>query len=385
MAATVLIDMAAFSVALPMLPFWAERFGAGPAVIGLLLAAYSGAQLVCTPILGTLSDRIGRRPVIIGALILEAVGLVVTALSGSIAGILAGRIVSGIGGSSIGSAQAVVADVTNGPERIRAMGLIGAAIGLGFVLGPVVGGGLSLVTPAAPFWGAAVLTLLAVALVAAVLPETAGAGASAGADRPGSAEDERPAAGLARLVGIVLLSTVAFGGMEAVLPLFTQSVLGWGAARNGLAFAFVGLVMVAVQGGLVRRLARRTAEHRLLLAGLAALAIGLAAFPLVSSVGTLAVILCVVALGVGLTNPASAAMLSRAGPTEDRGRTLGLGRAAGSLGRIVGPAAAGILFARLAPGAPFVLGAVLALGGIVLLLVPGRSPVGRRPEEAIGA
>jgi MFS family permease len=386
MAMTVLIDMAAFSLALPMLPFWAERFGAGPTVIGLLLAAYSAAQLVCTPILGALSDRFGRRPVIVGALILEASGLVVTALAGSVAAVLVGRIVSGIGGSSIGSAQAVVADVTDGPDRIGAMGLIGAAIGLGFVLGPVLGGALSLVAPAAPFWGAALLTLADAALVVAILPETLGARPSGMATSRIAPATDRPPTSPTRLVAIVLLSTIAFGAMEAVLPLFTQAELGWGAAQNGLAFAFVGLVMVAVQGGLVRRLARRTAEQRLLLAGLAALAVGLAAFPLVRSVAMLVVMLCLVALGIGLTNPASSAMLSRAGPARRRGRTLGIGRAAGSLGRIVGPATAGVLFARLAPGAPFVLGAVLAMGGVALLLAPGRAavrPPGR--EEVIGA
>src|SRR6266700_2701334 len=152
MALTIFIDFAGFGIVLPLLPFWAERLGAGAVRVGLILTIYALAQFIFTPVLGTLSDRYGRRPVILASLLIEALSLALSALAGSLAILLVARFIGGLGASNIGSAQAVVADVTPVERRARGMGLIGAAIGLGFVVGPAMGGLLAPLGPAVPFW-----------------------------------------------------------------------------------------------------------------------------------------------------------------------------------------------------------------------------------------
>src|SRR6266487_5941323 len=172
MALTIFIDFAGFGIILPLLPFWAQRFGAGPVGVGLVLTIYALAQFLFTPALGTLSDRYGRRPIILAALLIEALSLALSALSGSLLILLMARFIGGLGASNIGSAQAVVADVTPAEGRARGMGLIGAAIGLGFVVGPALGGLLAPLGPAVPFWAAMGVAIVNALLVILFLPET---------------------------------------------------------------------------------------------------------------------------------------------------------------------------------------------------------------------
>jgi multidrug resistance protein len=159
MALTIFIDFVGFGIIIPLLPFWAQRFGAGPVGVGLVLTSYALAQFLFTPVLGTLSDRYGRRPINLAALLIEALSLALSALAGSLLILLMARFIGGMGASNIGSAQAVVADVTPAEERARGMGLIGAAIGLGFVVGPASGGVLAPLGTAVPFWVAMLVAL----------------------------------------------------------------------------------------------------------------------------------------------------------------------------------------------------------------------------------
>jgi multidrug resistance protein len=172
MALTILIDFAGFGVVLPLLPFWAERQGAGALGVGLILTIYALAQFIFTPVLGALSDRYGRRPIIIASLLIEALSLALSALAGSLPMLFVARFIGGLGASNIGSAQAVVADVTSVEKRARDMGLIGAAIGLGFVVGPALGGVLAPLGPTLPFWVAMSIALANALLVLRFLPET---------------------------------------------------------------------------------------------------------------------------------------------------------------------------------------------------------------------
>src|SRR5258708_10785287 len=153
MALTIFIDFAGFGIVLPLLPFWAERLGAGAVGVGLILTIYALAQFIFPPVLGTVSDRYGRRPVILASLVIEALSLALSALAGSLAILLVARFISGLGASNIGSAQAVVADVTPVERRARGMGLIGAAIRFGFVVWPAPGGFLAPLWPTLPFLG----------------------------------------------------------------------------------------------------------------------------------------------------------------------------------------------------------------------------------------
>jgi DHA1 family tetracycline resistance protein-like MFS transporter len=379
MALTVLIDMAGFALALPMLPFWAQEFGADATAIGMMMAAYSIAQFVFTPIVGALSDRFGRRPTIVGALILEGLGLIGTALSGSVPMLIATRFISGIGGSSIGSAQAVVADVTDESNRARGMGFIGAAIGIGFVVGPAAGALLSLLGPSAPFWGSAAVVLADAVLVALILPETVALRrpqAHTGGPSPLRIPDVR------RLIVITLLFTTAFAAMETVLPLFTQATLGWGAAANGAAFALVGIVMVIIQGGLIGRLVKLAGERRLLFAGLVLVTGGLAVLPLGGLLATIILGAGMTTLGMALIYPTSSSLLTYAAPPDRAGVTLGLARGAGGVARVIGPAIAGLLYTGFSPAAPFLVAAVISAGSVLLVPLPFG---GRRAAHAAAA
>ncbi len=381
MALTIFIDFAGFGIVLPLLPFWAERRGAGPVGVGLAITLYALAQFLFTPVLGTLSDRYGRRPIILASLLIEALSLALAALAGSLPILLVARFIGGLGASNIGSAQAVVADVTPVEGRARGMGFIGAAIGLGFVVGPALGGLLAPLGPAVPFWAAMIVALANALLVLRFLPET----------RP--IEIARPTmnrgpftnhgmgvifAGwrqvlrhpvVARLVVVNLLFTVAFTAMEAVFPLFTQHSFGWTAIQNGYIFTYAGIVIVLMQGGMVGQLVKRLGERRLLIAGLVMLAVGLALLAWSTSLALLLVALGIVSISDGAVTPMVSALLSFASPPTTRGETLGLAQAVAGLGRVIGPLAAGSILAIGGPGAPFLVGSVLVvLAALIALL-----------------
>ncbi len=380
MALTVFIDLTGFGIILPLLPFWAEHLGAGPVEVGLILTLYALAQLIFTPLLGTLSDRYGRRPVIIGSLLIEALGFALTALAGSLPLLFAARFIGGIGASNIGSAQAVVADTTPPEGRARGMGLIGAAIGMGFVVGPAIGGVLAGAGVQLPFWAAMGVALINAALVTLLLPETrrrtdSVSTASGNAPRAAGWRQTLGHPAIVRLVAINLLFTLAFTAMEAVFPLFTQAGFGWHATQNGYLFTYVGVVIVLVQGGLVGRLAKRFGERALLIGGLGLLAVGLALLPLSSTVALLLVALGLLSAGDGLVTPATSALLSIASRDDAQGQTLGIAQAAAGLGRILGPLAAGALFA-FGTGLPFLAGAGVTLLAAALALphLPAPTP-----------
>ncbi len=368
MALTIFIDFAGFGLILPLLPFWAQRLGAGPVAIGLTLTVYALAQFLFTPVVGTLSDRYGRKPVIVVSLLIEAVALALTALAGSLPMLLIARFTGGLGASNIGTAQAVVSDVTAAQDRAKGMGLIGAAIGLGFVVGPAVGGILAPLRVALPFWVAMIVALVNALLVMLFFPETRhlqAVEAMPASGRPGTAlvfagwryVMHRPA--IARLVLINLLFTVAFTAMEAIFPLFTQHTFGWTASQNGYIFTYVGVIVVIMQGGLVGQLVKRWGVQRVLIAGLVTLAIGLISLAFSTQLGVLLITLGILSMGDGTVTPAVSTLLSFASWSEAQGETLGFAQGVAGLGRIIGPLAAGSAYAVDSPGAPFVAGGLL--------------------------
>jgi len=377
MALTLFIDFAGFGIILPLLPFWAQRFGAGPVAVGLVLTIYALAQFLFAPVLGTLSDRYGRRPIILAALLTEALSLALSALAGSLFILLIARFIGGLGASNIGSAQAVVADVTPAEGRARGMGLVGAAIGLGFVVGPALGGVLAPLGTAVPFWVAMLVALANALLVLRFLPETRWIGTTRASASPAAHGTGMILAGwrqvlrhpvVARLVAVNLLFTGAFSAMEAVFVLFTQHTFGWTAMQNGYVFTYIGVLIVLMQGCLVGRLARRWGERRLLLAGLGVLASGLAFLPWSAHLPQLLIALGLVSIGDGAVTPMVSALLSFASPQQARGETLGLAQAVAALARVVGPLAAGSAFAVGGPGAPFLAGSALVLLAALLAL-----------------
>jgi multidrug resistance protein len=369
-AMTVFIDFVGFGLILPLLPFWSERLGASPVGVGLVITAYALAQFLFTPLLGTLSDRYGRRPIIFSSLLLEAFSLALCAVAGSLPLLLVARFIGGLGASNIGSAQAVVADVTPIEGRARGMGLIGAAIGLGFVVGPVLGALLAPLGPAMPFWVAMFVALTNALLVLLFLPETRYMGTTFPLVSSTLHRKSMALAGwrqvlhhsmIARLVVVNLLFTIAFTAMETVFALFTQHTFGWTARQNGYIFTYIGLLVVLMQGGVVGRLARRWGERRLMLAGLVMLAVGLALLPWSTNLALLLVVLGTISIGDGAVNPMLSTLLSFASEPEARGETLGVAQGVAGLARVIGPVTAGIAFAIGGAGAPFLVASALVV------------------------
>jgi MFS family permease len=332
------------------------------------------------------------------SLLIEALSLALSALAGSLPILFVARFIGGLGASNIGSAQAVVTDVTPVEGRARGMGLIGAAIGLGFVVGPALGGLLASFGPTVPFWAAMIVALANALLVLRFLPETRhmrSASSSVGstassqlrqsaypADRKIAVSFTNQGMGVifvgwrqaprhpvvARLVVINLLFTLAFTGMEAVFPLFTQHSFGWSALQNGYIFTYAGIVMVIMRGSVAGRLVKRWGERSLLIAGLVMLAAGLAVLSWSTNLALVLIALGIVSTGDGVVTPMVSTLLSFASPPEAQGETLGLAQGVAGLGRAIGPLAAGSLFALAGPGAPFFFGsALVALAALIAL------------------
>jgi multidrug resistance protein len=372
MALTIFIDFTGFGLVIPLLPFWAEHLGAGPLGVGLILTTYALAQFLFTPILGALSDRYGRKRIIFISLCIEVLSFALTGLASSLPMLLIARVVGGIGASNIGSAQAVVADVTPPEKRAAGMGMIGAAIGMGFVVGPALGGIFSAHSETLPFWIALGMAVVNALLVLFLLPETRK-----------KQEHTQTREGLSllfcgwgkvlrhkaivSLVLVNLLYTLAFTGMETVFPLLTQKNFGWGAIQNGYVFTYVGVIIVLMQGGLVRQLVKRWGERNLMVFGLVLLGLGLVMLIWSSSLALMLVAVGILSIGDGAVTPTSSAVLSLISPTDEQGEILGFSQGLGGLGRTIGPLIAGVLFS-IGPGVPFLAGGVFAVLAILVTL-----------------
>ncbi len=372
----VLVDLIGFGIIIPLLPFYAEHFGASPLQVGLVMAAYSAAQLVAAPLWGRLSDRIGRRPVLLGTLVGMTAGSVGLAYADSLAMLFAVRIATGFMAGNISTAFAYVTDITTPETRARGMGIVGAAFGLGFIAGPAIGGILAGADPLAadfrtPALAAAALSLLAAVLAWTRLPESLSvevrAAARAAKGKPFAAWREmlgRPR--LRRPVGLMFFATFIFAGMESTFALWSERQFGWGPEPNGYLFAAIGLLSAGIQGGLVGRLAARFGEERLIPAGAFLLAIGLGAVPFAATPALLVPAMLLAGAGFSLMSPSLNSLISLQAASTERGGVMGLSRSAATLGRVLGPACAGALFGLVGKDAPYAVGAVLMLIFVVL-------------------
>jgi DHA1 family tetracycline resistance protein-like MFS transporter len=389
----VLVDLMGFTLVMPLLPRYAERYGFNATQIGFLLAAFPLCQLVAGPILGRLSDRYGRRPVLAVSQAGTAISFVILGLSNDYWVLLLARALDGASGGNILVAQAYVADVTKSEDRAKGLGLIGAAFGVGFVLGPLLGG-LLLDLPVAeewklrvPFLVAAAFSTLAWVLVLAYLPESRPTGHARVLSVRGVLDVvTSPKVGL--LVAVGALNVLAFASLEGTFSLYLEGRLGWTAKQAAFGFAFLGLVSAFVQGGLIRRLVPRFGEPRLILAGLATLALGLAALAMVTSWPGLLGAAALVGIGQGVASPTILGLLSRLTPESEQGAVFGTSTSAQTLARTINYVVANRLLGQLGPSAPFWEGsgiAVFALGLAVVLVFGlvgldfGRPAGGMRP------
>lgn len=341
----VFIDLVGFGIVIPVLPLYAERFGASPLVVGLLLAVYSLMSFLFAPALGRLSDRIGRRPVLLVSILGSSLGFLIMGLAGSLPLLFLGRIIDGITGGNISTAQAYIADITPPHERSKGMGLIGAAFGLGFIFGPAIGGVMSHFSLAAPLLFAAVLAALNGAAVYLFLPESLPKERRE-RDIPGNvpfytAVREAKGSPMALVLGAYFFSTVAFSLLTATYPLFASHRFGYGAPQVGYIFAGMGIVGAVIQGGMMGLLVRTFGDSRLASAGAALLAAGLVFLPVSPSAPLLFLATGAIGLGHALVVTPLNGLASRVSGAAEQGKVFGMMQSSSSLARIIGPVLGG--------------------------------------------
>lgn len=383
----VFIDLIGFGIIIPVLPTVAEKFGADAFTIAWLVASYSIMQLFFTPFWGRLSDRIGRRPVLLISLAASTCGYLIWGFAGALPMLFLSRLVQGAGNGNIAVAQAYIADVTTPENRAKGMGLVGAAFGLGFVLGPAVGGLCSYLGGHSYLgYVAAAFSAVAFALAAFKLPEPAKR-SQAGHERFVSDPafyfktlvDQRLRVALA----LFFVSTFAFANMEATLVLFTERKFNFGLTENSLMFTYIGFLMVLIQGGLIGRLNKKVSEKALVLVGTLLTATGLLLIAFAGTVPLLYLALAFLAAGTGITTPSNQSIVSKQADPLTVGGTLGVGQSLSTLGRILGPLAGGFVFLNLGLQTPYFLGAaVMFLAFVLALFLPD---VPRGGVQAVGA
>lgn len=381
---TILIDMIGFGIVIPVLPRYAEAFDATPLQNGLLVAAFSFAQFLAAPLWGGLSDRVGRKPVLVVSILGTAVGFLMMGLAGSLAMLFVARLLDGAAGGNIGTAQAYLADISTPEERSKAMGIIGAAFGLGFVFGPAIGGVMSrFFGMHAPFLLAAGMALANAVLILAILPE------SLPPERRGRRARESVLAVFRHSNGRVYATVTAtyfcliagFSMMTTIYALFLFHRFDLDELHTGAMLAMVGLIGAVIQGGLIGRLVARFGEARLATAGALVLAVSLFALPLATGLGPLIAYSVGVAIGNSLLMPTLTGVASRSVNQDWQGRALGLLQSAGSAARWIGPALAGFLLSfdvgrakEFYARSPLWAGAALVGFSVLLTLMLPRAP-----------
>jgi MFS transporter, DHA1 family, tetracycline resistance protein len=354
---TVAIDLVGFGIVAPLLPLYAKRFGASGFVTGALFASFSLAQMICAPLLGRLSDRIGRKPVIVMSLFGTAIGSLMTGLAGSLPLLFVGRILDGASGASVSVAQGAVTDIAPPARRAKLLGMLSAAFGVGFVLGPAIGGLASLGSHRLPFFIAAAIAAINGVVALRRLPETRSI-------RPtidvGPVRSRRGS--LLLLATIGFLSITAFGAFEAMFSRFAAARFRLTEGSVSVVFVGVGIWLVIVQGGLVGKVTARIGSRRALQGGLLLLGAGLILLSQTKKWSTLVPALALLGLGQGLAGPNLSALVVESADDRSRGEALGFQQSVGAAARVVGPLCAGWLFDRGVP-LPYAVGAALVAVG----------------------
>jgi len=365
---TIFVNLIGFGIIIPLLPFYAETFKASPLTIGLLFAVFSVCQLVAAPALGDLSDRWGRRPILIFSLLGTVVSFTMLALAHSIVMLFLARIVDGLSGGNISTARAYVADVTEPKDRARAYGLIGAAFGLGFIMGPALSGVLAQVSYTAPIWAAAALTAVAAAMAWFWLPETVHR-ANAGVGNPLSylpALLQRPV--IRRVLTVDFIYWFAFSIFQTTFALFAAQRFQFDASRTGYFMAGFGVLGAVIQGAFIRPIVKRTGDKAMFIAGALFSIAGLAAAAAAHSVTLFALSLVPLAFGMGFGHPTVSSLVSRAGRGDEQGRVQGAASAVESLGRTIGPVWGNASLQRYGEATPFYSGAVFLVLAVIVVL-----------------
>jgi len=389
---TVFIDLVGFGIIIPVLPLYAEHFHASPMAIGWLTGIYSGMQIIFTPILGKLSDRFGRRPILIVSIAGTAIGFALMGMANALPLLFVARILAGITGGNISIPQAYIADVTPPEQRSRSMGLIGAAFGLGFTFGPMIGGIMSRISYSAPFFFAAGLAVANALLVYLILPESLSREHRLTPHENATiAEVFRHGRGsmFAIVVATYFFLIAGFAIMTTLFALFTEKRFGYDAHANGYLFGFIGILTVIVQGGLIGRLVKVFGEVTLARVGMLLTAASLALLPASSNLTLLLVACAGLSFGSGFASPPLSGLASQMIERSWQGRALGVMQAAGSSARLLGPLLGGwlLMLDQSKPVSeygrtPFLVGALICFVGAILAFCV-RKPADDRSIENI--
>jgi MFS family permease len=384
---TVFIDLIGFGMVIPFLPFYAREYGASGTTVGAVVGIYSIMQFFFAPVWGRLSDRVGRRPVILISLTASCVGYFLFGVAHSLVFLFASRIIAGAGGANIGTAQAYIADTTTPENRAKGMGLIGAAFGMGFILGPPLSGILSSVGihhgysgNLIPGMAASALSLCALMIALFVLAEskppdaTVRTGIPPQFDRRVWSEMSHHKMLLAIMVSL-FLTLLAVAGMETSVTLHARDRFHFQQIDMAYLFLFMGVIVAVIQGGLIGRLARAVGERSLVAIGAAAFTIGLVMVPSVYRVSLLYLIAFFIAIGQGLCYPSLTSMVTKASPSKEHGSMLGLAAGVGSLARFLGPIVSGFFYDVAKAQGAFYAGTLLTGAAFAVALWMRRLPL----------
>ena len=375
-----IIDVFGFGVLIPLIPYMAVRFGASPALNTAVLGTYSLCQLLAAPLWGRLSDRFGRRPILLSSMSGAFVSYLILAFAHSLATLFVARALAGFMAGNLSAAMAYASDISAPRERARTMGMVGASIGIGFMLGPAIGGTLAGDRLGAanflrPALLSACMSLVAMLLVLFMLPESHGPEQRA---RPSGMARERGWQLLRKLPSLrwlalaTLLVTFSQSTLESIFAIWAMDRYRVGPMTVGLTLFVLAIVAVGVQGGLVRRLAPRFGEQRLAIAGVLAYVAGLAIVAIGGALGLVIVGLVFCGLGSGLFSPSGAALASHQAGSHNRGAVMGVYQSGTSTARVIAPFVAGPVYMRFGPGAPYVLGCLVTLQALWCVLGAGR-------------
>ena len=375
-----------------MLPFFATELGASPLEVGGIIGSYSAIQFLFAPIWGRMSDRHGRRPVLILGLLGTVVSYIVFALADTVSVLLLSRVLGGLTGATIPVAQAYVADSTPRETRARAMGLIGAAFGVGFIIGPAIGGFMSQWGYALPGLFAAGLSLLAAVVAVFFLPESLPQEKRTGPEEvsasPVRAAGHQMRALVATLrdprfrgpIGATLLANTGFAVFTTIFPLLLDDPVGMTAAEAGLFFSLSGVVSVTTQVGLVGGVVERLGEGRTAVLGLVSVVLAFVVLAWAPAIRGIVASLVLLGLGWGLFNPSILGIVSGRADESDQGSVLGVHQSAAALARVVGPAVGGWAFGALGYVTSFHISAAVMAAAALWLLTRAERPSKRTVE-----
>jgi len=369
---TLFIDATGFGIIIPLLPFYAETFQAGSAALGILVASFSLMQFIFSPILGRISDNVGRKPVLIISILTSVVSFVLFAIANSFFILLLSRIVAGLA-TETAVAQAYIADITSKKERASGIGKVGAAHGAGFIIGPAVGGFLSVYGFSAPGFAAVFLTLVNLLFVLFFLPESLKKESSGLRLSPSSTSSffhKILAAFTKPLIGAVLMIFfivfLSFSAIPVIMPLLGVAFFGFGSVEMSYFFMYIGTVQIILQGVVLGRLTEKFGEEKLIAFGPLLMMLGIFLMPLIPNIAIFMLSLTMIASGSGIMRTVVPSFISRITPANEQGGTLGVANSVASIATVPGPLIGGSLFEFAGLPAPFFASAAMLIVAFVL-------------------